>query len=414
MKIRQIRAREILDSRATPTIECVITLDNEKTVTASVPSGASVGKYEACELRDNDSKHFAGKGVRNAIDHIHTTLAPLVVGKIPDVQAMDEAMIVCDGTSNKTRLGANALLAVSIAVIRAQALCEGLELYKLINKLWHFPTPQIPLCMFNVINGGMHASSGLSFQECMIMPTHTDYNKNLETAAIVYAELKKLLHVQGYATTVGDEGGFAPQFTQVGLEREHTALELLQQAIKHSAATDVSLCLDVAASHFYDEARGVYCLHNKDYSAQDMVVLYQQLAVQFPIVSIEDGLDQDDWSGWHDITKSLGGKLMLVGDDIFVTNQQRIQQGFNKGVANAVLIKPNQIGTVSEAMQAIKMCQASGYKTVISHRSGETNDDFIADVAVGTAAGYLKAGAPARGERVAKYNRLTAIAEILE
>jgi enolase len=414
MKIKNIRGRQILDSRGNPTVECVLTLDNGNYVTASVPSGASVGKYEAMELRDNDKACYMGKGVLTAINHINTTIVRAIIGREPDVITLDKELLSLDGTSNKSKLGVNAILPVSIAILRAQAHCQRVELFELINTLWGFEKPSMPVCMFNVINGGMHAQSGLAFQEFMVMPRLSGFSQNLETAVVLYHELKVLLAHKGYATSLGDEGGFAPRFTSQGLEKERAALQSLVGVIHKAGARNVSICLDVAASAFYDEQKQKYIFHDTAYTGVDLIDLYQDLSKDFPILSIEDGLAEDDWNGWQSLTSRMGEIVQLVGDDIFVTNIQRIQQGIDQGVANAVLIKPNQIGSVTETIKAIQLCKNAGYKIVISHRSGETNDSFIADLAVGTAAGQLKTGAPARGERVAKYNRLLEIEEILK
>jgi enolase len=414
MKIKKVTGREILDSRGCPTVECTLELDSGSSVVASVPSGASVGRYEAKELRDNQPERFEGKGVLQAVGQLECQIAPLLIGKAPDVVGMDAAMIDLDDTPDKSRLGANATLAASIAVTRAQALVHGIELYELINKLWGFPAPTLPVCMFNIINGGLHADSRLLFQEFMVMPQQGNFKDRLQVADRIYHELKKLLHEKHYATAVGDEGGFAPSFGQEGILRELAALDLLQQTCQLSEVENVSFCLDVAASCFYDSHKKIYCVYGAELSSEQMIDVYQNLCQTYPIASLEDGLDQDDWHGWQNLTRALGQSIQLVGDDLFVTHAARINQGIEKCVANAVLIKPNQIGTVSETVAAIQVCQKCGYKTIVSHRSGETNDTFIADLAVGCAAGQLKAGAPVRGERVAKYNRLLAIEDRLE
>ncbi len=409
MKIKKVYGQEILDSRGWPTVACVLELEGGRRVCASVPSGASVGVHEAREWRDQDPKRFCGKGVLKALRHLETNIAPLLTDKQPDVIAMDRAMIALDGTPDKSRFGANALLAASIAVLRAQALDAGLELYDMINKLWDFEKPKLPVCMFNIVNGGMHARGGLSFQEFMIVPQYGNFSQNLERSVCFYAELKKLFEREGLQTAVGDEGGFSPGLSPGGTEREKLILQFLKEIIEQEVFASVRIALDVAASHFYDAQQKKYVMHEQVFDAQALVALYESLAKQYPIISIEDGLDEDDWDGWQLLTQQLGKQVQLVGDDIFVTNTDRIEQGVRRGVANAVLIKPNQIGTVSETIQAIQLCKKAGYKTVISHRSGETNDSFIADLAVGTAADQLKAGAPVRGERVAKYNRLLEI-----
>lgn len=415
MKIRNIFGREILDSRGFPTIQCILKLDNGRDVFTSVPSGASTGSHEAHELRDGDAKRFLGKGVLKAIDNITTKIKPLLIGKEPDVIAMDNAMIACDGTENLSRLGANAVLAASMAVTRAQTMCQHLQLYALINQYFNFSKPSIPTCMFNIINGGMHADSGIAIQEFMIIPVNTTTIKeSLEKAVAVYYSLKKILASKGYATSVGDEGGFAPRLTSAAC-KETAALDLLVQAITQAGFTtdEIKIGLDCAASSFFDTNKKTYTLNNQHHTSAQLITFYEELLATYPIISIEDGLAEDDWAGWQMMTKRLGNKVQLVGDDIFVTNPAHITRGIEEHCANAALIKPNQIGTVSQTIEAIKLCQAHGYKTVISHRSGETNDPFIADLAVGTGAGQIKAGAPARGERVTKYNRLIEIQEKL-
>ena len=415
MKIRNVFGREILDSRGFPTVQCTIELDNNMIATASVPSGASTGSHEAHELRDNDSTRFLGKGVLKAVENIVTHIKPLLVGKQPDVTSMDEAMIACDGTENLSRLGANAILAASVATTRAQAMSQGLEVYTLLNKHFEFSTPSMPTCMFNIINGGMHADSGIAVQEFMIIPVGTQsIEETLEKAVAVYYALKTILAAKGYATSVGDEGGFAPRLT-AAVCKETAALDLLMEAITQAGFTteQIKIGLDCAASNFFDATQNIYRLNNQELTSDELVAFYETLLATYPIISIEDGLAEDDWNGWQAMTKRLGDTIQIVGDDLFVTNTNRIKCGINAQCANATLIKPNQIGSVSKTIEAIKLCQAHGYKTVISHRSGETNDAFIADLAVGTGAGQLKAGAPVRGERVAKYNRLLDIQPLL-
>lgn len=413
MKITNVYARQILDSRATPTVECSLQLDHKVFVSASVPAGASVGKHEATELRDGDQSHYRGKGVLKVVSLLETDVAKRLVGRAPDVIAMDKELIDLDGTANKSNLGANTLLAASMAVIRAQAVVAGVELFKLINQLWGFENPKMPLCLFNVINGGMHAQSGLAFQEFMIVPQSLSYKQNLEAVVIIYQDLKKRLDSLGLATSVGDEGGFAPRFDKKGLDKEKEALEFLRASIEAyqnvNTSIDIGLALDVAATCLFDEKVGKYVIHGKSLSSLELVDLYYDLIQRYPIASIEDGLGEDDWDGWQQLTNRIGSSVQIVGDDLFTTNIDRIKQGVDKSAANAVLIKPNQIGTVTETIQAIQASKAAGFGVVISHRSGETNDSFIADLAVGSAAGQIKAGAPVRGERVAKYNRLLEI-----
>lgn len=416
MKITKVRGREILDSRGFPTVECILELENGRTVCASVPAGASVGVYEAVELRDGNAQWFLGKGVSQAINNLETKIGPILVGKEPDIVTMDRMMLEFDGTENKANVGANAILAASIAVLRAQAQVANVEVYGLLAQLFNVDAPAMPRCMFNIINGGMHADSGLVFQEFMITSRKQQAIKDqLHMAVTIYQTLKKLLHEQGLATSVGDEGGFAPHFELGHETRERVALDFLVQAIEQAgySTNDVGICLDVAASAFYDADNKVYVVGDQFMNSWQLVELYTELCNDYPIISIEDGISEDDWDGWELLTKTLGQKIQLVGDDLFVTNVARIKEGVDRKIANAVLIKPNQIGTVSQTVQALQLCKQAGYKTVVSHRSGETNDTFIADLVVGTGAGQFKAGAPVRGERVAKYNRLLKIEEAL-
>jgi enolase len=415
MQIVNVDAFQILDSRGIPTVECRLTLTDGTMVAASVPSGASTGKHEAHELRDHDATVYGGKGVLTAVKHIKQAIAPVVLlGKTPDIIAMDKQLIALDGTRDCSALGANAMLAVSIAVIRAQAWMEGVELFEFINALWQFPDPELPRCMFNVINGGMHAQGDLVFQEFLAIPTQHDFAQSLACVDDFYHKLQELLHEAGLGTAIGDEGGFVPVFTDKGALAEEQALMLLQRTAEQFSwgVESMSFGLDVAATHFYDARANRYRLHDKLLTAPELIEFYKSLAQRFALVSLEDGLAEDDWQGWQWLMEQMGG-LQLIGDDLLITNTNRIQQGITKKAMNAVLIKPNQIGTVSRTVDAIRLCQEHNLATIISHRSGETNDDFIADLAVGTVAGQLKAGAPVRGERVAKYNRLLWIAELL-
>jgi len=411
MTIKKIKAREILDSRGFPTIECSLELSDGLSVKGSVPSGASTGMHEAKELRDGDEKRFCGKGVLRAIDNIENKLGSLFVGKKPDLLLADKAMIELDGTDDKSRLGANTLLAVSMAVCRAQAHIEGLELYQFITHISGIKKISMPQCMFNVINGGVHAQTDLSIQEIMITPEKRSVSNQVETAATIYHTLKRVFNANGYDTDVGDEGGFAPFFNanHNGITAEKRAIDCLMQAIHESSREYVSLALDVAASEFYDKNKNAYFFNGHWVSTDDLIILYEQLSEVYPISLIEDGCAQDDWIGWKKLQQALGSKISIVGDDLFVTNAKRIILGIDKGVANTVLIKPNQVGTITEALEAIRVSREAGYKILVSHRSGETNDTFIADFAVGVAADFFKAGAPARGERVSKYNRLMKI-----
>ena len=449
MKIVNVDAFQILDSRGMPTVECRLTLSDGTMVAASVPSGASTGKHEAHELRDNDMAVYGGKGVLTAVRHIKQAIAPaILLGKSPDIVAMDRQLIALDGTKDCSALGSNAMLAVSIAVVRAQAWMEGVELFEFINTLWQFPEPTLPRCQFNIINGGMHAQGGLVFQEFLAIPKQSDFAQSLACVDDFYHKLQAVLHEAGLGTAIGDEGGFVPAFTDKQLLAEEQALVLLQRTAEQFAwgAESMSFGLDVAATHFYDAQANRYRLHDKLLTAPELIELYKNLAGRFALVSLEDGLAEDDWQGWQWLMEQMGGSrsstpngasfdrlpavaltsygghgrmsgeragLQIVGDDLLVTNTNRIERGIAAKAMNAVLIKPNQIGTVSRTIEAIRLCQEHGLATIISHRSGETNDDFIADLAVGSAAGQMKTGAPVRGERVAKYNRLLWIAEML-
>ncbi len=415
MKITQLFGREILDSRGLPTVECHVELDGSLWVSASVPSGASVGKFEAIELRDGDKSRYMGKGVLKAIANLERVIRPALIEKEPDVVKIDEILCELDATPNKELLGANAMLAASIAVARAQALENGLELYDLLGQRYEFGQPAMPYCMFNIFNGGAHADNGVPLQEFMIMPiSQSSFAESLRLAVTVYHALKSVLKKAGLATTIGDEGGFAPRLSNAK-NNELVVLDFLMQAVEKAGFSheQVVFALDVAASQFYKASDKRYLVNGQGLNCQQLIDLYVEMCSRFPIFSIEDGMDEEDWAGWQLLTAQLGADLQLVGDDIFVTNVDRIERGIDAKVANAVLIKPNQIGTVTETMLAIKVAQAAGYKTVVSHRSGETNDPFIADLVVATGAGQFKAGAPVRGERVAKYNRLLEIEALL-
>lgn len=411
MKIANIFGREILDSNGIPTIECILTLDGGQVVKASVPSGASTGKYEAVELRDGDKSRFLGKGVLKAVDNLEQKIAPALVGKTPNLLEMDSLIIDIDGTENKSNLGANTTLVASIAVARAQAVDLGIQLYELINKIFQIGATSFPLCMFNLLNGGVHADNGVTFQEFMIMPRKQGSVQNtVQSAARVYQFLKSILKKDGYGVGVGFEGGFAPMI-KAAKDKENIMLDYLHKAVDQAGfcTKEIAFCLDVAASQFYDVEKNSYLIEGQELNSLQMVELYQSIVANYPIISIEDGMAEDDWYGWQLLTERLGDKVQIVGDDLFVTNIHRIEKGIKLGVANSVLIKPNQIGTVSQTVHAIKLCKSNGYKTIVSHRSGETCDTFISDLAFGTAAGQFKAGAPCRGERVAKYNRLMEI-----
>ncbi len=413
MKIKKIWAMQILDSRGWPTIECNLLLDNNYLIKSGVPSGASTGKLEALELRDGDKNIYMGKSVFKAIGNINEIIAPKLINKSPDFKIMDQELINLDNTENKSRLGANAILAVSMAVARAQAYIENLELYKFIGQIYGNKNFVLPNVMFNVLNGGAHADNGIPFQEFMIMPiSGKNFAQKLEMATTIYHNLKNLLKTEKYFTGVGDEGGFAPKILGSGKDIIAKTLDLLVFAIKnsgYSVGKDIVFCLDVAASQFYNEKEKIYEIASDNLNTAELITFYDNLISSYPIYSIEDGICEDDWSGWKFLTEKLGKKIQLVGDDIFVTNPKLIKIGIDKKVANSVLIKPNQIGTVTETLNAIKLAKDNNYKTVISHRSGETMDTFISDLAVGTNSAFMKAGAPCRGERVAKYNRLLEI-----
>jgi enolase len=409
--ITTIHAREILDSRGNPTVEVDVRLADGSTGRAAVPSGASTGSREACELRDNDPRRYNSKGVSRAVANVKETIAPALLGReAMDQAAIDASLCALDGSENKQRLGANAILGVSLAIARASAHAVGVPLY---HYLGGADVQLLPAPMFNVLNGGVHADNSVDLQEFMIAPVGApSFREALRLAVETYHALKALLKEKGYGTAVGDEGGFAPNLT-ANVE----AIELILQAIERAglrAGEDVVLALDPAASEFYKD--GVYVFRKSDQSrksAVEMIAFYEDWVRQFPILSIEDGLAESDWEGWTLLTERLGNRIQLVGDDIFVTNPAIIRRAVDQGIANAALIKLNQIGTVTETLAAMAEARAGGYGTVISHRSGETPDDFIADFAVATSAGQIKTGAPCRGERVAKYNQLLRIEEEL-
>jgi enolase len=403
-----LRAREILDSRGNPTLEVDVALDDGSTGRAAVPSGASTGAHEAVELRDGDPSRFSGKGVRTAVANVIDVIAPAVAGvDALDQRAVDAVLIDLDGTANKARLGANAILGVSLAVAKAAAASTGLPLYRYLGG----PNAHLlPLPLMNVVNGGMHAQNALEPQEFMLAPVGAaSFSEAVRWGAEVFHALKKLLHDKGFATGVGDEGGFAPE-----LSTASEALELLVQAVEAAGlepGDEMAIALDPAASELYRD--GAYHVEGRTLTAADMTVFWRELVDRFPIVSIEDPLAEDDWDGWAELTENAGGECQLVGDDLFVTNAERLDRGIRDGIATAILVKPNQIGTLTETLDVVEQAQASSYGTVISHRSGETEDTTIADLAVATNAGQIKTGAPSRGERTAKYNRLLRIEEEL-
>lgn len=403
--------REILDSRGNPTVEADVHLRDGAFGRAAVPSGASTGEHEAIELRDGDKQRYQGKGVRNAVENVNGLIARELGGQEANEQAaIDQLLIDLDGTPNKAKLGANAILAVSMAVCRAAAQSARLPLYRYLGGL---QARRLPVPMMNILNGGVHADNTVDFQEFMIMPLGAEsFAHALRMGVETFHALKKVLKEKGYQTLVGDEGGFAPS-----LKSNEEAVELILEAIEaagYSAGLDISIALDPASSEMYEGGKYVFFKsdHSKKSSA-DMIKLYGEWVRQYPIVSIEDGLAQDDWEGWADLTSELGDKTQLVGDDIFVTNTERLERGIEEGVANSILIKLNQIGTVSETMAAIDLAHRHGYTAVVSHRSGETEDTFIADFVVGLRTGQIKTGSASRTDRVAKYNQLLRIEEEL-
>lgn len=424
LPVRRVHARQVLDSRGNPTVEVEVTVGegvigiNGYTGRAIVPSGASTGKFEAVELRDGEKGCYTGLGVRKAVENVNTKLAEAILGENAlDQSYIDKKIIETDGTDNKSNVGANAALGVSLAVARAAAAALRVPLYQYLGGCH---TRQMPVPMMNILNGGRHADNTVDLQEFMIMPTGAE---NMEQAirmcAEVYQFLRIILKQKGLSTAVGDEGGFAPD-----LPDSESVLEVILEAAKkagYEPGKDISIAIDAAASELYDEERGVYVFNGEGKmkgeevlrDSGEMIEYYEKLAEKFPIVSIEDGLEEDDWEGWKQMTKRLGDKIQLVGDDLFVTNIKRLACGIKLGAANAILIKLNQIGTLSEALDAVEMAQKAGYRAVISHRSGESEDSFIADLAVATGAGQIKTGAPCRSDRNAKYNQLLRIHEAL-
>ena len=411
--IKNIFAQEILDSRGNPTVKASVVLEDGIIGEASVPSGASTGIHEAHELRDGDKTRFGGKGVMKAVENVNGEIAKLLFGKNPEDQnAIDKLMIDADGTKNKERLGANAILGVSLATARAVSQSNKMPLYAYLRKISGIEAKNyvLPTPMMNVINGGAHADSGLDVQEFMIIPQAVNFKDKLRVGVEIFHTLAGILKKKGYSTAVGDEGGYAPR-----LQRNDEALEVLVQAVDQAGYklnSDVKFGLDVAASEFYNESEDVYVLNapTVKLSRERLISLYSEWSQKFPISSIEDPLGQDDWQGWTQVTEKLGSQgLQVVGDDFFVTNIERLQKGIDTKAGNAILIKVNQIGTLSETLSAIALAQKNNYGVVISHRSGETADTFIADLAVGTNAGQIKTGSLSRSERVEKYNRLLAI-----
>lgn len=417
--ILDVKAREILDSRGNPTVEAEVICEAGIAGRASVPSGASTGKFEALELRDRDEKdRYDGKGVNKAVANVNVDIKDIVAGhSVTEQMHLDRMMIAYDGTENKSRLGANAMLSVSMASARAGAEMSGLPLFQYLGGTYaHI----LPVPMMNIINGGAHTTSALDFQEFMIMPVGACcFREALRMGTEVYHVLRKLLLDDGHVTAVGDEGGFAPN-----LKNAEEALDYLMRAVERAGyqpGEDVTFAMDAAASELYNDETGKYFFDGESRlkgspvvrSADEMIAYYKKLTEKYPLRSIEDGLDEDDWEGWVHMTRELGNRVQLVGDDLFVTNSARLQRGIQMGAANAILIKVNQIGTVSEAMKAIETAKRAGYKVIVSHRSGETEDSFIADLAVGVNAGQIKTGAPCRSDRVVKYNQLLRIEDML-
>lgn len=417
--ILDVKAREILDSRGNPTVEAEVICEAGIAGRASVPSGASTGKFEALELRDRDEKdRYDGKGVNKAVANVNVDIKDIVAGhSVTEQMHLDRMMIAYDGTENKSRLGANAMLSVSMASARAGAEMSGLPLFQYLGGSYaHI----LPVPMMNIINGGAHTTSALDFQEFMIMPVGACcFREALRMGTEVYHVLRKLLLEDGHVTAVGDEGGFAPN-----LKNAEEALDYLMRAVERAGyqpGEDVTFAMDAAASELYNDETGKYIFEGEGRlkgspvvrSADEMIAYYKKLTEKYPLRSIEDGLDEEDWEGWVHMTRELGNRVQLVGDDLFVTNSARLQRGIQMGAANAILIKVNQIGTVSEAMKAIETAKRAGYKVIVSHRSGETEDSFIADLAVGVNAGQIKTGAPCRSDRVVKYNQLLRIEDML-
>lgn len=410
--IKEVYAREVLDSRGNPTVEVEIYTESEGFGRAIVPSGASTGKYEAVELRDKDNERYNGKGVLKAVSNVNEIIAPEIIGmNVFDQVGIDQTLIELDGTDNKSKLGANAILGVSLAVAKAASDLCGLSLY---NYLGGFNAKEMPVPMMNILNGGAHADWCIDFQEIMIVPVGAkSISEAVRMGAEVFQTLKKLLKENDYNTAVGDEGGYAPK-----LPSNDYAFSIVVKAIKEAGYTpkkDIMLATDVASSEFYNAKTHLYNLksENKSLTSEELITYYEQLIKKYPIISIEDGLDQNDWNGWKLLTERIGKKIQLVGDDLFVTNTKRLQKGIKEGVANAILIKVNQIGTLTETFDAIEMAKKAGYTAIISHRSGETEDTTIADLSVGANAGQIKTGSLSRTDRIAKYNQLIRIEDEL-
>ena len=409
--IEEVMGREILDSRGNPTVEVDVVLSDGTVGRAAVPSGASTGRYEALELRDKRKKRYKGKGVERAVQNINNIIAPEIRGMDPfEQRSIDRILIELDGTSNKSRLGANAILGVSLAVARAAAGSLNMPLYRYLGGV---NASHLPIPMMNILNGGVHADNNVDIQEFMIVPAGAEnFRESLRIGAEVFHTLSGVLKSKGLSTSVGDEGGFAPN-----LKSNEEAIELIIDAIikaGYKPGKDIFLAIDAAASSFYKEGKYVFFKSdNSSYSSEDLIDLYEKWIDRYPIVSIEDGLSENDWKGWKEMTHRLGGKIQIVGDDLFVTNSKRISKGIEQGSANAVLIKLNQIGTLTETMDAIEMTLSHGWNAIVSHRSGETEDHFIADLSVASGVGQIKTGSVCRSERIAKYNQLLRIEEEL-
>lgn len=412
--IRDVKALQILDSRGNPTIQVEVVTEDGYVGKASVPSGASTGSFEAVELRDGDKSRYLGKGVEKAVENVNKKIAKAIIGmNVYEQRKIDEEMIKLDDTPNKSNLGANSILGVSLAVAKAASNSLGLDLYQYIGGI---NGKELPIPMMNILNGGKHSDNNISIQEFMIMPIgNITFTERMRRGVEIYHTLKKVLKEKGYSVGVGDEGGFAPN-----LESEEQALDIIIEAIRkagYEPGKDIKLALDIASTEMYEEAKKInkqryYFWKTKQYKTQEEMIEYiVELCNKYPIFSIEDGLAEEDWEGWKVLTERLGNKVQLVGDDLFVTNPKRLGRGIEKNVANAILIKPNQIGTLTETLYTIQKAKQNGYKTVISHRSGETEDTTIADIAVGVNAGQIKTGAPCRTDRVSKYNRLLYIEE---
>jgi len=413
--IKNLRAREILDSRGNPTVACEVELDDGTHSMGFVPSGASTGQNEALELRDGDKNRYAGKGVLKAVENVNTLIKEAIVGMDPlDLYTVDKAMIDLDGTPNKAKLGSNAMLSVSLSVAKAAAKSSRIPLYRFLAQFLNKRANKfiMPICFFNILNGGKHAVGSTDFQEFMVVPVNfPNLRESVRVASEIYHALGNILKERNYQPLVGDEGGFAPS-----LFSNEQAMELLMMAIKeanYNPGEDVFIALDPAANRFYTE--GIYQLYreNQSYTTQQLIDFYVTWCEKYPIISIEDALSESDWDGWRDITQRLGEKVELIGDDLYATNQVLLQKGIQYKSSTGILIKPNQIGTLSETLETIKLAESAGYKIMISHRSGETEDDFIADLSIACGCGAIKAGAPCRSERTVKYNRLMEIEEKL-